>query len=853
MKDYRRRFSRSKFSKIKFFKFLSLASLLLVIGGFFLTLILFAWYSRDLPRPDKVVRHEGFSTKIYDRNNKLLYDVFNTQRRTPAEFDKIPLFLKEATISVEDKNFYKHQGFDPTGWLRAVYNIIVHQKLQGGSTLTQQLVKNVLLTPQRTIGRKIKEFVLAVQIERKYRKDEILTMYLNEAPYGGTAWGVEAASEIYFNKEVKDLNLVESAFLAGLPQRPSAYSPFGSDSKAYLWRTEQVLRRMREENYISKEEEEQAKKALQKLVFKNLGEDFKAPHFVMYVKKLLEDEYGEDVVEKGGLRVYTTLDLDLQEKAQEIVKEEIKKVENINITNGAALVMEPTTGEILSMVGSKDYSDPDYDGQVNVVLSQRQPGSAIKPVTYVTALRKGYTPAFLLVDVKTKFPGGVGQKDYEPVNYDGKDHGPIPLRFALGNSLNIASVKLLAQVGIKDMLEMAYKLGFTTLEPTTSNVNRFGLSVTLGGGEVRLLDMVSSYTAFANKGLKIKPVAILKVEDYQGKVLRKEEKRTQEKVLTPEEAFLISDILSDDKAREITFGANSLLNIAGVSVKTGTTDDMKDNWAVGWNPGVAVGVWVGNNDNSQMKKVASGISGASPIWRKIMLESLKKQAKRELAIPEGIVKQEVDVTSGYPSHDGFPSRQEYFIKGTIPTGQDPIHSRLKLCKGQNKLASETQIARGDFEEKEFIVLREKDPSGLDLWQAGINTWIDKQDDQRFHYPTEYCSLSDEVVVNFRKPQDKVKIDSNNFEVEIEAIATSEIDRVKIYVNSELEQTLNSRPFKTTLTLSDGTYELKAEAVDKNGKIGEAKARIGIKREWDWQPNPSPSASPTPSIKPSPSG
>lgn len=851
IRDYRFHSRRAKLSKLKLAKFLSLAAFLGIIFSFFLGTVLFAWYARDLPRPDRMARREGFATKIYDRNQKLLYDVFREERRTPVELKDIPQHLKDATIAIEDKNFYKHQGFDPTGWLRAIYNIIFRRTLQGGSTLTQQLVKNVLLTPQRTIGRKIKEFVLAVQIERKYSKDEILQMYLNEAPYGGTAWGVESASEIYFGKKVKDLNLTESAVLAGLPQRPSSYSPFGQNPEAYLWRTEQVLRRMREDGYITRDKEEEAKKELEKLEFQPPGSDFKAPHFVMYVKRLLEEEYGEDVVEKGGLRVYTTLDLELQEKVQTVVYEEIKKVESIDITNGAALVMDPQNGEILAMVGSKDYNDPNYDGQVNVTLSLRQPGSAIKPATYVTALKKGYTPASLLIDVKTTFPGGRGQKDYIPVNYDGKFHGPAQIRFTLGNSLNIPAVKMLANVGIKGMLETAYKMGFTTLEPTAENVSRFGLSLTLGGGEVRLLDMVSAYSAFANEGYKVKPVAILKVEDYQGKVLKEEKPSKLERVLTPEEAFLISDILSDNNARLITFGVNSLLNIPGVAVKTGTTDDMRDNWAVGWTPGVIVISWVGNNDNSPMKGVASGISGASPIWRRIILEVLRNMPRREFSIPEGIVKLEVDAVSGFPSHDGFPSRTEYLIKGTVPSGPDPIHTKLKLCKGQNKLATETQIAKGDYEEKEFIILKEKDPSGAALWQVGINAWISEQGDERYHYPTEYCGVSDEVVVNFRKPHDKERIESNEFEIEIEAVSAEEIERVKIYVDDDFKKNLTSRPFKSKLSLDDGVYELKAEAIDKKDNKGEAKIKIGVKRDWDWQPEPPPSPSPSPSPSPTP--
>ncbi|MBU2052212.1 penicillin-binding protein, partial [Patescibacteria group bacterium] len=517
-----------------------------LVFGFLVTTVLFAWYSRDLPQPDKVVRREGFSTKIFDRNGELLYDVFADQRRTPVTLDQVPVVLREATVAIEDKNFYKHEGFDPWGLVRALFNSLFRfRRLAGGSTLTQQLVKNVLLTPERAVSRKIKEFVLSVQIEKKYSKDQILQMYLNESPYGGTAWGVEAAAETYFEKKVSELNLVEAAILAGLPQSPTRYSPFGQNPEAYKDRTKDVFRRMREDGYLSKDQEKEALAELDQVEFAGEGASFKAPHFVMYVRQLLIDRYGEKLVEQGGLKVTTSLDLELQEEAQDIVSEEIARVESLHITNGAALVLDTTTGEILAMVGSKDYFAEDYEGKVNVNLALRQPGSAIKPVTYAAAFKQGLRPAKMIVDVATEFPGGANAPVYKPKNYDNKDHGPVQLRQALGSSLNIPAVKLLHLVGVKNMLDMAYRLGFSTLEPTSANVNRFGLSVTLGGGEVRLIDMVSGYSAFANGGLKVEPVSILKVEDQNGKTLEEFRSVDGTRVLTEAEAFLISDILSD--------------------------------------------------------------------------------------------------------------------------------------------------------------------------------------------------------------------------------------------------------------------------------------------------------------------
>lgn len=465
--------------------------------------------------------------------------------------------------------------------------------------------------------RKVKEFILAVQIERKYTKDQILSMYLNEAPYGGTSWGVEAASEAYFGKNVKDLNLVECAILAGLPQRPSYYSPYSATPDAYKGRTKDVLRRMREDGYITQDQESEAVKMLDTIKFVGKGGDFKAPHFVQYVEQILEKEYGTSFLEQGGYTITTTLDWNLQDEAQKIVSEEIDKDSYLNITNGAAVALDPQTGEILAMIGSKDFNAKDYDGQVNVTTALRQPGSSFKPFTYVTAFKKYYTPSTMIMDVPTDFPGGAGQPIYHPVNYDGKYRGPMQLRYALANSINVVAVKLLAKVGIKDVLQTAYDMGITTLPPTAETMSRVGLLLTLGGGEVRLLDLTDAYSPFMNKGYRVDPVAILKIEDSNGKVLEENKPEKGKQVISEAQAYLIDSILSDNESRSMVFGLNSLLNIPGrqVAVKTGTTNDKRDNWAIGGNSQVVVGTWVGNNDNSPMKAVASGISGASPIWR----------------------------------------------------------------------------------------------------------------------------------------------------------------------------------------------------------------------------------------------
>jgi 1A family penicillin-binding protein len=819
-----------------------------IIGLFLASFVIIPLFALTLPSSDKIVRNEGFSTKILDRNGQVLYDIFSQQRRTPITFDEVPLFLRQATISIEDKNFYKHQGFDPLGTLRGLSKIVTQGKAQGGSTLTQQLVKNVLLTSERSVFRKIREFLLAVQIEKKYTKDEILLMYLNEIPYGGTAYGIEAASEVYFGKKAADLNLIESAVLAGIPQRPSYYSPFSSNPKAYVDRATSVLRRMREDGYITKDQEKEAVAQLPNVEFQTKGAFFKAPHFVQYVQKILEERYGENIVETGGLKVTTTLDWELQEKMQNIVAEEIAKVEKQKITNGASVAVNPETGEILAMVGSKDFNDPNYDGQVNVTMSLRQPGSAIKPITYVTAFKEGYTPSTMIMDVPTTFPGGEGQPDYNPVNYDGKYRGPMQIRHALGNSINVIAVKTLALVGIRDTLQTAYDLGITTLEPTKDTLSRVGLSLTLGGGEVRLLELTSAYSAFTNKGFKVEPISILKVEDSKGKVLEETEPKKGKRVLTEEQAYLISSILSDNGARTEIFGTNSLLNVAGrsLAVKTGTTNDRRDNWTVGGNSQIMIGVWVGNNDNSQMLSVTSGVSGASPIWRKSVLEALSGKSDVPFEIPSGIVTASVDSVSGFRSHDGYPSRTEYFIKGTEP-GEDTVHVKLKVCKNDGRLATPSDIAGGNYDEKEFFLFKEEDPTsgaGENRWQKGILDWISTQSDGRYHPPTEYCGSANPVNVEFDYPTDRTSNLSNSFTIKIKANSTSKIVQIELEIDGVKKRTFDGPPFTYDVSdLSNGVHQIRAKAKDQDGHESDRNITVGINTTWDTSPSPSPSTTP----------
>lgn len=652
---------------------------ILAVFSILLALFFSAFWFSKLPKPDELVNREmAVTTKIYDRNGSLLYNLYQDKNRSLLKLEQVPEHLKQATIAIEDKEFYRHRGLSLRGITRSLYNIIVRRKIQGGSTLTQQLVKTALLTPKRTISRKAREIVTALRVELKYSKDEILQMYLNEVPYGGTSWGVASAAEMYFGKKVKDLILAESTFLAGLPAAPTYYSPFGThpEEKLYKKRQAEVLRRMVEDKYITQEEAEAAKQ--EELKFAPQRTNILAPHFVDFVRRELIQKFGETRVLTGGLEVATTLDLNLQKKAQEIVVNEIDKIEKYRVGNGAALITKPNTGEILSMVGSRDYFDLERDGNVNVTIALRQPGSSIKPINYATFFKKGFTPATVLLDVPTTYivPG---QKPYRPVNYDGKFHGAVQVRFALGNSYNVPATRVLAINSVRDMMKTALDMGITTL----TDESRYGLSLTLGGCEVKMTEMATVFGTLANLGRKQNLVSILKVTDYKGKVVYEEEFKKGPQVLMPEIAYLISHILLDNNARTAGFGSSSWLVVPGqtVSVKTGTTDELRDNWTIGYTPSYLTAVWVGNNDNSPMNRyLVSGVTGAAPIWNKIMREVLKGKKAEWPKKPDGIVGREVCASAGTTLEEECVKRFEYFIKGTEPGGKKAIEGSLTAQK-----------------------------------------------------------------------------------------------------------------------------------------------------------------------------
>lgn len=797
-----------------------------LVGLIIFTVFSFVIFAKDLPSPNKLsARDSSLSTKIFDRNGKLLYDIYGDKNRALVKWNELPQYVKDATISIEDKDFYKHQGFSPLGIGRAAFRILFFRKLEGGSTITQQVVKNTLLSSERTVTRKIKEFILAIQVERKYTKDEILQIYLNEVPYGGTAWGIEAAAQTYFDKEAKDLTLAEAVILAGLPQSPSFYSPYGTNPKAYIERAKNVARRMREDDYITKEQEEQLKKDISAVQFSPDDQGIKAPHFVFYVRDILVERYGEKLVEQGGLRVTTSLDLELQEKAQQMVAEEVTKLADFKVGNGSAVVIDPKTGEVLSMVGSKDYFDKDYDGQVNVSLSLRQPGSALKPFTYATAFKAGYTPSFVIMDVPTEFPGGVGQPMYKPVNYDGKYRGAQQVRFALGNSINVPAVKMLALVGVKNMLRTAYEAGLASLEPTDENLKRFGLSVTLGGGEVRLLDLTSAFGTLANKGMRIEPAPILKVEDRGGKVLEQKKEEKGKSVIGEDVAFLVSHILSDNNARSAIFGTSSLLNVGGktVAVKTGTTDDKRDNWAVGYTPSVVVGVWVGNNDNSPMNpQIASGVTGATPIWNRIISAAFEGRGAENFAKPDNVVATEIDAFGGGLSCRDFPKRSEYFIKGTEPT---------KDCLVQKTLDG-----------REYYVFLEFDPvstDGRNRWQEGIDAWAQSQGDEKYKVPNELKNQPDQdpdhINVDIKTPGERSQVEYS-FDVEAYVRTGRKITKVQFSVDGSLKDTKsdNSGTYKFHYNFDEankGKHKIKVQAFNEANKDHIREIEVSVGQPW----------------------
>jgi len=791
-------------SNRKVLKFLTIFTLAIVIFG----LIFVAWVSRGLPDPNNLMERQiPQSTKIYDRTGEtILYEIHGDEKRTLVNLNEIPDYVKWATIAIEDKDFYKHGGFSLWAMFRtAVTNILTGRKA-GGSTLTQQFIKNAILSSEKTYTRKIKEIILAYKMEKKFAKDEILQMYLNEIPYGSTAYGVEAASQKYFGKSVKDVNLAEAAILAALPQAPSRYS---ANRDLLIERQHYILDLMKERGYIPEAKAEAAKQF--KLEFKKQSDNIIAPHFVMYVKEMLGEKYGEKMIEQEGLKIYTTLDLYKQKIAEEVIAAQAEKNEkNYEATNAALISLDPKTGQILAMVGSRDYFNDEIDGQVNVTTSPRQPGSSLKPVVYAAAFLRGYTPDTVLYDVVTNFSVDPNNP-YEPHNYDSKEHGPVTIRKALAGSLNIPAVKTIYLAGIDNVLNLAADFGYTTL----SDRSRFGLSLVLGGGEVKLIEHANAYSVFAREGL-INPIAaILKIEDKNGKVIEEFKKPEEKRVLDPKVARMVNGILSDNSARAYIFGENNWLTLGSrpIAAKTGTTNDYHDAWTMGYTPSIVTGVWVGNSDNTAMKRGADGSVVAAPIWHDFMQKVLGDTPVEEFRTPE-IVK------TGKPVLDG-----------EIEAGE-----KVKIDLASGLLAipytPESFIEEKTYKQDHCLLyyIDKDDPRGpapknpgqdpqFELWESRVLAWAKASSTVAASPPTEYDNLhKPENRPNFEilTPGNNQTIIEPLLTARIKASAPRGVNRAEYYLDNNLIISNNAFPFnleKNISFLNNGFHNLKVMVCD----------------------------------------
>ncbi len=641
-------------------------------------LVMFFLLIKDLPSPELLSsRQIPESTKIFDKTGKvLLFEVYDEERRTIIPFDEIPQDVKNATISIEDQGFYTHPAFDLKSFIRAaIANVLHGWGSQGGSTITQQLAKNAFLSREKTITRKIKELILAFRLEKRFTKDEILYLYLNQIPYGSNAYGIEAASQIYFQKPARELTLAQSALLASLPQAPTYYSPWGKNVADLLNRKNLVLRNMEKLGYIT--EEEQLAAEQEELTFERPDSSIRAPHFSLAVKEYLDETYGEDFVRRAGLTVITSLDWELQQAAEKAVAEGAARNEQLyKGTNAALVAQDVKTGQILAMVGSRNYFDPEIEGNFNVATQAlRQPGSAMKPFAYLTAFEKGYPADTILFDLKTEFDTtGDPEKSYQPENFDHIFRGPISMRNALAQSINVPAVKTAYLSGLDTILKKMKLLGVTTL----TERSRYGLSLVLGGGEVKLIELLKAYSALAAEGELHEQAMIISVADKSGKVLEEYEDQVVD-VIEPQYARMINDILADPEARSPLFqGSFGLTVFAGhdVAMKTGTTNDYRDAWTFGYTPDLAVGVWAGNNSNQPMERQGGSILAAVPIWNAFLVEALKDQPGNTFTSPE-LVTVDKPMLNGEHLASGDHGNQAhsilFYVDKNDPTG--PIPSR----------------------------------------------------------------------------------------------------------------------------------------------------------------------------------
>jgi len=827
-----------------FWKNVALAAISLFI--IFTALIIIGILSLQIPDfrafEDRKVEN---SIKIYDRTGEvLLYDIHQDVKRTDISFDEMGTNIKNATIAIEDSEFYNHNGIRISSTIRAILSNLLNIGIGGGgSTITQQLVKNTLLTQKRSPIRKIKEWILAVKIDKSMPKDKILEYYLNESPYGGNIYGVEEASNTYFDKKPAELTIAEAAYLAALPQSPTTLSPYGKNRNKLENRKNLVLARMLEVKLITQEEYNQAKSEV--VTFQPQDTTgIKAPHFVFFIKDYLEDKYGSEVVEKGGLTITTTLDYELQEKGEEIVKQgALQNAKDWNGENASLVAIDPKTGQILTMVGSRDYFDKEIDGNFNVATASRQPGSAFKPFIYATAFNKGFTPDTVLFDLPTEFqttcnaygkalPGRKQSECYMPENYDGKTVGPITLRSALAESRNIPAVKLFYLAGLNDSLRTAENMGITTLK----DINQYGLTLVIGGGEVKLLDMTEAFGVFANGGIKNPYTGILKIENNKGDVLEEFKENPQE-VLPKNTALILSDIMSDEKARIPTFGAHSSLYIPGydVAVKTGTTNNNKDAWTIGYTPTISVGVWAGNNDNRPMKK--GGVSMAGPIWNKFITEALKKFPSENFEEPN----LDFDPREVKPVLRGSWLGNENFfldaISGKLATDSTPREAlREKIITNVHSILYWIDI--NDITGRAPIN-PESNPQ-FSHWEIPVQNWW-AQNKSRYTITTwaEKPIAVDDVhteknkpIIGVVEPNTTTPYGQNQkINLKINSLGTYPLSKIDIFINDVYVETLKP-PFTWSFIPSEignitGSNELRIIATDTVHNSGQTTIRFNV--------------------------
>jgi 1A family penicillin-binding protein len=731
----------------------------------------------QLPSPDELrAREPDFaSSRIYDRDGRLLYEIMdpNTGKRTYVPISQISRSLQLATVATEDRNFYDHVGFDPFAIARAVFYALQEREIvSGASTITQQVARNILLDPEErtevSASRKIKEIVLAAELSRKYSKEEILEIYLNNNNYGNLAYGVDAAARTYFGTTAGSLTLGQAAFLAGLPQSPATYDPYGGGLDAALKRQRTVLSLMVEAGFITQEQANVAAAEMEAYQFPSIYTDrIPAPHFVFYVRQWVEENLGADLLyQGGGLRIHTTLDAQLQAMAEQEVAQGVTSLAERRVTNGALVAIEPPTGYILAMVGSVDFYDQAMGGQVNVMLRCRQPGSAIKPLTYLAAFEKGWTPARIVWDVPTTYTDTAGNI-YQPVNYDGKFRGATSVRTALANSLNVPAVRTLEFVSVAGLLEIADRLGVTSIVspqiecPDYPYDTRplYGLALTLGGGEVKPLELTAAYATLANNGAYLQPTPILWIEDSEGNLLVDHRTRKAEQVVSPQHAYLVTHILADTQARCLAFRCPSILELPDrpVAAKTGTTNDNRDAWTIGYTPDLAVGVWVGNNDNSEMAGVV-GSSGAGPIWNAFMQRAHEGVPSHPFPQPAGIIERNICTISGTEPGRYCPEQQrEIFYQKQLPPGEDKSWFQFVKIDAASGLRVNA-FCTNNVIEKVMLVLDPNDesmmpndprldPQGrrwLEQWAVQNNIEI---------APKDYCTEGEqEPTVRITKPE-----------------------------------------------------------------------------------------------------